>query len=157
MKRLDLTANQLLAERSALRANGCLEWTGPKNGNGPYGYVPQRFGSSLAHRLAYQQGVGEIPPGMLVCHKCDNPLCILVDHLFLGTAKDNMVDMVKKNRHRPPSLRGERSPNCKFSDQTISEIRSRARAGISLPAIAAEFGMDRKYCGQIIRGEARNV
>jgi len=37
--------------------------------------------------------------GMLVCHHCDNKRCINPDHLFVGTAKDNTVDMIKKGRY----------------------------------------------------------
>lgn len=42
---------------------------------------------------------GPIPPGMFVCHRCDNPRCIRLDHLFLGTDSDNQRDAVAKGRH----------------------------------------------------------
>jgi len=53
----------------------------------------------MAHRKAWEDEHGPIPPGMNVCHHCDNPPCINPDHLFLGTQKDNAVDMSRKGRH----------------------------------------------------------
>ena len=51
-------------------------------------------------RYVWEQKFRPIPEGMLVLHKCDNHACINPDHLFLGTQKDNMQDMVKKGRDR---------------------------------------------------------
>src|SRR5690606_3920479 len=85
--------------------NGCLEWQGALNANG-YG-VNSRYllGEVNAHRIAYKIKNEEIPEGMFVCHKCDNPKCIDPDHLFAGTAKDNFIDMVNKGRYRHSNKR----------------------------------------------------
>lgn len=78
---------------------GCWEYQGARNRDG-YGTVGSgiRSRSMLAHRKAYKLKFGEIPKGLCVCHKCDNPPCINPDHLFLGSMKDNMQDMVRKGR-----------------------------------------------------------
>lgn len=51
-----------------------------------------------SHRLSYEMHIGEIPSGMRVLHRCDNPPCIRPDHLFLGTDLDNVRDATSKGR-----------------------------------------------------------
>lgn len=77
----------------------CWIWTAAKNRAG-YGVAHATTGANLlAHRGAYSSCVGDIPSGFHVCHHCDNPACVRPDHLFLGTDKDNVDDMVSKGRH----------------------------------------------------------
>ena len=81
----------------------CWEWKGAIQ-TSQYGqYVIRKKELSinkLAHRFSYEYFIGEIPEGMLVCHKCDNKICINPYHLFLGTHQDNTNDMVSKGRGR---------------------------------------------------------
>jgi HNH endonuclease len=92
-----------LAERIAAKLvpadGGCIVWTGHCDPNG-YG----RIGTTarpgmLVHRAVWTEAHGQIPPGMFVCHRCDNPPCSNLEHLFLGTPADNAGDMVRKGRH----------------------------------------------------------
>ena len=55
-------------------------------------------GYGKAHRYIYETFRGSIPDGVFVCHSCDNPRCVNVKHLFLGTPLDNMIDKVVKGR-----------------------------------------------------------
>lgn len=76
---------------------GCWLWSAGRGGMG-YGVVVVGAGKKPAHRASYEFHVGPIPPGAHVCHRCDTPLCIRPDHLFLGSHADNMADMAAKNR-----------------------------------------------------------
>ena len=82
---------------SVERTEACWVWTRPTN-NKSYGYISLRKRKVLAHRLAYLVWIGPIPDGFCVLHRCDNPKCVRPDHLFVGTLKDNAVDMAQKGR-----------------------------------------------------------
>ena len=105
----------------------CLEWIGSKI---PKGYGQFRFNgkSRRAHRFIYEFHHGVIPDGMLVLHKCDNPSCCEISHLFLGTNDENMKDMVNKGRSWKP--KGELSPFTKLTDAIVKEIKKDIFAGM---------------------------
>lgn len=41
----------------------------------------------------------ELTKEQYVCHRCDEPYCILDDHHFIGSCRDNIIDSVLKGRH----------------------------------------------------------
>lgn len=81
---------------------GCWLFTGPWNDSGYGKFAGERpvRKHTQAHRYFYEQFVGPIPDGLLLCHKCDTPPCVNPVHMFVGTHQDNMADMVRKGRHR---------------------------------------------------------
>jgi hypothetical protein len=89
-----------------LKTDDCWLWTGALNApegtrSGGYGVVgTTRPKTALAHRVAWELVNGPIPAGMVVAHRCDNRRCVNPAHLFIGTQKDNVHDMLAKGRQR---------------------------------------------------------
>lgn len=98
----------------------CWDWTGPKTDRAYGVYSPLPGVLLRAHRVAYALHNGGINDAMLVCHRCDNPSCCNPKHLFLGTSRDNMRDMVAKGRNK--SIKGERNPISKLTTEQVRLI-----------------------------------
>lgn len=99
---------------------GCWGWRGSLRKG--YGNINCGSGKSMtASRASWLFHHGEIPTGKDVLHKCDTPSCNNPNHLFLGTAKDNVKDMIEKGRSR--YARGENQGHSKLSEKEILEIK----------------------------------
>jgi predicted XRE-type DNA-binding protein len=100
----------------------------------------------------YEAHKGKIPKGLIVCHKCDNKMCINPDHLFVGTQADNMRDMCEKGRKFITN--GEVNGQSKLTEEQVIEIRSiRKTQGLSQQKIADMFNVSRANIGLIVTGE----
>jgi hypothetical protein len=116
--------------------NGCILWTGALTRAGGYGTLGEGGTSRRmigAHRYAWERVNGAVPDGLFVLHRCDNPRCVNVAHLWLGTAADNSADMVAKGRNP----RGEKVVGAKLTDDAVRRIRS--CPGKSTFALARQF------------------
>lgn len=76
--------------------SGCWVWDGGCSSNG----TDKRpsLQNKIVYRVIWEYINGPIPPGLFCCHKCDNSLCVNLDHIFLGTQKDNIQDALRKGR-----------------------------------------------------------
>jgi hypothetical protein len=119
------------------KSGDCWEWTAGRIPSG-YGSVYYQEQRQPAHRVAWQLVNGPIPPGMFVCHHCDNPPCVRPDHLFLGTPAENSADRNRKGRLNPP--RGERSPT-RLTTLDVISIRDMRERGASHAQLGRAFGL----------------
>lgn len=116
----------------------CWNWLGAKS-RGGYGNVRFQNKFYRAHRLAYELENGPFGDGLLVCHRCDNPLCCNPNHLFLGTPKDNVLDAVGKRRMSVCSKNGR----ALFTDDEALLLRDMYRGGITATSIARHLGLSK--------------
>lgn len=112
-----------------------------------------------ASRFAYMVENGPIPSMMLVCHKCDNPLCVRPSHLFLGTHADNAIDCVTKGRHAAQTgtqnvARHERHPNAKLTMAKAEAIRSAWYPGYGKRRLAKMYGVSLGAIKTVLAGRS---
>lgn len=151
----------------------CEEWKGPRYTSG-YG----RSGRNrYAHREAYSAANGPIPNGMCVRHRCDNPPCVRLSHLVIGTHAENMSDMVARGRqcrgekkseimrrkaargsrhgfamHPELCPRGEANGHAKLTADKVVEIRRAcAQKSESQSSLAKRFGVSPSTISEVAR------
>ena len=128
-----------LTNKTITKPDRCIEWTGAKTHRG-YGQTTitlekHKSKTALCHRLLWELTHDvKLSRHQYVCHKCDNPSCLNIDHLYLGTAKDNSEDMVRKGRSTKGRDIGHvcnvgkkykiHTRKRLFTDEQILEIRS---------------------------------
>jgi hypothetical protein len=125
--------------------SGCLLWEGACY---PYGYgrICRNGKIRGAHRVVYELTHGPIPRGLFVCHRCDVPCCVNINHLLLGTHRENMRDCKQKGRlaYQPGVLHGQ----AKLTEEQVKWIR--AQSGVSNTAMARALGVSRQIVSAIV-------
>lgn len=153
MRITDLKFDHLLFWKNISIGDECWTWK-PKSRAGSLGYgsvkVQQPVNgrnkprTMLAHRLMYLVVHGEIPNGLNVLHKCDNPRCVNPAHLWIGTQRENIHDCRRKGRAR--------NGNIKLALSKIESIRSEPSPH-NYTKIGAKHGISRRQVKRIITGE----
>lgn len=104
------------------KTDGCWLWTGKKHRQG-YGEMWVKGKPMLTHRISWLIHHGFLPLTGMVLHHCDNPPCVNPEHLYLGDHRQNMDDMMTRDRSNPPHLFGEANPGAKITADIVREIR----------------------------------
>jgi hypothetical protein len=169
---LDKLKTELFWSHVEQQSSGCMKWIGQQEGKRGRRYRPGKGGQLCygvyefdgkrfkAHRVSYEIANGEgSSRGLMVCHRCDFPLCVNPDHLFLGDAQVNTSDMVSKGRARSGKTAGGRPPGKK--NRTKGRVTSPERDAIrraydeedvTYKELATRFGLSADYVGRIVRG-----
>lgn len=110
--------------RYTIDKNGCHICTSHKRDKDGYPKKCERlkegeFKSYRMSRYLWSQKRGDIPRGMFLLHSCDNPACINLEHLRIGTAKENSEDAVARGRMR----RGSEHTNSKLTECDVKQIK----------------------------------
>ena len=135
---------EVISEKTR-RNKDCLEWVGCL---GSFGYgVTKR--NSLVHRLVWENEHGPIPKGKVIRHLCNNPCCVKLSHLQIGTQADNIKDRDQSGR----TAKGSRQGLSKLTEETIKEIRKLLKEGAIGASIARKFGVTKNAIYCIKRGE----
>lgn len=108
------------------KTDGCWEWTASLDTSG-YGLFRYKGILNKAHRFCYENFVGPIPKGKLMCHKCDNPKCVRPDHLFIGTHQDNVDD--RESKGRGVTFKEEKHNMAKLDKTKVRKIREMYETG----------------------------
>ena len=127
--------------------SGCWLFDGRWNSKG-YGVLFAGGIQQYAHRLSFEEHVGEIPPGEMVRHRCDTRACINPAHLLCGTAAQNSGDMVSRGRQAS----GERNGRARLTEQQVQAIREDTG---TYSEMAERHGVSRSHVWYIRNGVKR--
>lgn len=131
---------------------GCHEYRGAPDRKG-YMAVKVDGCQVKVHVLMYERKHGPLPPGLFVLHRCDNPPCWNLDHLFAGTLQDNADDRGSKGR----TARGEHHGRAVLSEAQVREIRSNGgKQRGDRARLAEQYSVNHRVISDVLNGKTWN-
>jgi len=116
-------------------SDACWVWVGRRDKYG-YGVFSVNGKQVGAHRVSWSLANGEIQDGMHILHRCNNPSCVNPSHLYAGTHRQNMDDMIAAG-----SKKGVKNGQAKLTDKDVVAIRKKCAAGSTMAEMSREYGM----------------
>ncbi len=126
--------------------SGCHEWRGTIEKRG-YGVLTIEDRQWRAHRYAYVRANGPVSDTLLICHRCNNKLCVNPEHLYAGDDRANGRDKAAAG-----TSKGERNPGVKLKEADVIQIRELYADGRSQPWIAKRYKIAQTHVSEIVRG-----
>jgi HNH endonuclease len=142
-----------MIKKGKFNSTNCFEWIGSldQDGYGITTFTPEKIKKTWkVHRLIYFLLIGEIAEDILVCHACDNPKCFNLNHLFLGTNKDNSQDREEKGRGRTQNQRGEKNHSATLNEVTVLQIRKMFADGTRICELVKIFNLNQPTVSKIV-------
>lgn len=131
------------------KTDSCWLWMAGTNKYG-YGKFFINGKDTGSHRISYMLSFGFVSKNVFICHTCDNPPCVKLDHLFLSTPQGNMDDKVKKRRH----MYGNNHTNAKITKEDVRVIKRRyLTEKISQSKLGEEYGVHQAHISKILCGK----
>ena len=130
----------------------CWPWIGTMNNDG-YGIFKWKGKNRRAHQFSWRVHRGEIPDRLWTLHRCDNPTCVNIDHLWIGTSAENTADRHAKGRtasgersgatlHPERMARGEKNGCAILTEDLVREIRRLVGTGLTRKEVGERLGIN---------------
>lgn len=132
--------------------NGCWDWIGGSRDKDGYGKTYVNTKITKVGKYSYELHIDKVPEGMWILHHCDRPSCCNYQHLFLGTAKDNTQDMIKKGRKKIQL--GSEASSAKLREEQVKEIKQLIKNGVRVRDLCKKFNVHHATIGSIKSGKS---
>lgn len=145
------TALERFYEKTVRDPSGCLLWIASTLPKG-YGRFGDAHGSHLAHRWIFERTHGvRLSRLQFVLHSCDTPGCVEIDHLRVGTAKENTADMDRRGRRPRIGPSGGLNSHARLTEDQVREVRVRHEQGETMSALGLDFGVGVSAISRIVK------
>lgn len=122
-----------------------------------YGTITVDKQSRKAHRVSFElyrdEDLPEFSPDHQINHTCHNPACVNPDHLYIGTAQENVDDAMEIGAWDDNRRRGSEVATSKLTEDEVIEIKKRCLSGETQKAVASDYGVDHSTVNKIMVGK----
>lgn len=138
---------RFLAKIDKVAGAPCWLWTGTRWKNGYGRFFLSRHKAVKAHRYSWEIFNGKpVPQGLVICHSCDNKLCVNPEHLRADTQAFNNQEAIERGRWKPNY--GPANGRTILTPEQKEQIRNSNETQMVL---AARYGISQTHVSRIVR------